>query len=221
MSEDEVKTFPGFTAGRTRFAHLPEAFFTQVLGVVDDLAELKAILYTFWRLSQGRGDVRYLRLTDALLDLQFLDTLTPVREQQEACAREAFRRAVQHGVLLEIDVQHQGKGERWFFLNSPKGREALARIRAGDYEGLAHRPDEILQATPQPRPNIFRLYEQYVGVITASISEELRQAERDFPEDWLRDAFQLAVAKGKPHWPYIRAILNNWAKNGKENSPQD
>lgn len=215
-----LRGFPGFVAGKTRFTALPNDFFGELLPLVDDLDELKVILYAFWRLGQGEGDTRYLRLDDALADLLFLEGLSGEAEGREQTARQAFVRAAQRGVLVEIEVKAGQRRETWYFLNSQKGREAVARLRRGDFSGLVHDIDDVVVGLEKERPNIFLLYEQNIGVITPLLADQLRQAERTYPEAWLRDAFSIAVAQNKRSWAYIYRILQNWAEHGKDTPSQ-
>ena len=215
-----MRGFPGFAKGPTRLTPIPTEFFTEILPIVDDLAELKVILYVFWRLSQEQGETRYVRLNDALADLLFLSGLSDEPEEQLELAREAFARAAQRGVLIEISVQRGSHRELWYFLNSPKGRAAVQRLRQGDFRGLIHDIDGVVVGLEKERPNIFLLYEQNIGMITPLLAEKLRQAERDYPENWIRDAFSLAVERNKRNWSYIHSILRNWAQYGKDTPAQ-
>ena len=216
MPDDALKGFPGFSAGKTRFTTIPNEFFSEILPLVDDLAELKAILYLLWKLGQGSGDVRYLRLNDALNDLVFLAGMGETPEEQEAATRRAFVRAAQRGVLIEVTVKRGEAEELWYFLNSPKGRQAVERLGKGDFRGLIHDIDDVIVGLEKERPNIFLLYEQNIGMVTPMIAEKLRQAERDYPEDWIYDAFSLAVERNSRTWAYIHRILQNWAQYGKD-----
>ena len=215
-----MRGFPGFRQGPTRLTPIPTEFFSEILPIVDDLAELKAILYVFWRLSQGEGEVRYVRLDDALADLLFLSGLGEAPEAREEAAREAFARAAQRGVLIEITVKHGGRQELWYFLNSPRGRAAVERIRRGDFRGLLHDIDDVVVGLEKERPNIYQLYEQNIGMVTPLLAEKLREAERIYPEAWIREAFSLAVEHNKRSWSYIQGILRNWARNGKDTPTQ-
>ena len=67
-----------------------------------------------------------------------------------------------------------------------------------------------------PRENIFSLYEQNIGMITPMIAEELKEAERLYPEEWVRQAFKEAAVLNKHSWRYISRILEHWASEGKE-----
>ncbi len=215
-----MRGFPGFRQGPTHLTPIPTEFFSEILPIIDDLAELKTILYVFWRLSQGEGDVRYVRLDDALADLRFLSGLGENPADQEEAARKAFARAAQRGILIEITVKRGGRQETWYFLNSPKGRAAVARLRKGDFRGLIHDIDDVVVGLEKERPNIYILYEQNIGMVTPMLAEKLLQAEREYPEAWIRDAFSLAVERNKRSWSYIHSILRNWAQYGKDTPAQ-
>ena len=215
-----LRGFSGFVAGKTRFTTIPNDFFSEVLPIVDDLAELKALLYTFWQLGQGEGDTRYLRLNDVLVDFVFLEGLAESPEEQQQIVRDAFTQAAQRGVLLEVTVKRGGNPETWYFLNSQKGRDAVARLRRGDFKQLMHDIDDVIVGLEKERPNIFLLYEQNIGMVTPMLAERLRQAERDYPENWIRDAFSLSIERNIRNWAYISRILQDWAEHGKDQPSQ-
>jgi len=213
---ETLRGFAGFPAGRTRFTRIPNEFFSDVVPLVDDVAELKVLLYTFWRLDQGEGETRYLRLDDVLVDLLFLDGMGAEPEEQRQATVEAFERTAQRGVLIALTVKKGDKEELWYFLNSARGRDAVSRIKHGDFEGLIHDIDDVVVGLERERPNIFLLYEQNIGVLTPMIADKLRQAERDYPDDWIFDAIGLAVERNKRSWAYIASILMEWAEHGKD-----
>ena len=87
--------------------------------------------------------------------------------------------------------------------------------------GAVAPPEALWQAGEVPavvpeRPNVFRLYEQNIGLLTPMIAEELRDAERHFPAEWIADAFREAVAMNKRSWRYVAAILERWRVQGKD-----
>jgi len=47
------------------------------------------------------------------------------------------------------------------------------------------------------------------------IAEELREAEKLYPEAWIKDAVREAVTHGKRKWSYISAILEHWSTEGR------
>jgi DnaD/phage-associated family protein len=68
----------------------------------------------------------------------------------------------------------------------------------------------------EPRPNIFQLYEDNIGLLSPILADELRDAEESYPASWIEDAFRIAVTKNARNWRYIRAILERWATEGKD-----
>ncbi len=70
------------------------------------------------------------------------------------------------------------------------------------------------------RPNIFALYEQNIGPLTPILADGLRDAEQQYPEDWIRDAFRIAVNNNARSWNYIDAILRSWKEKGRDERDQ-
>jgi DnaD/phage-associated family protein len=52
-------------------------------------------------------------------------------------------------------------------------------------------------------------------MLTPMIAEELAEAERLYPGDWIRDAVREAVSLNKRNWRYIARILENWSAEGR------
>ncbi|MFQ6001984.1 MAG: DnaD domain protein, partial [Anaerolineae bacterium] len=48
------------------------------------------------------------------------------------------------------------------------------------------------------------------------IAEELREAEKTYPAAWIEEAFKIAVERNARNWRYIQAILERWAREGKD-----
>lgn len=198
-----MKAFSGFPAGRVRLVDMPEAVFTDLIPVVDDLAELKLTLHILWRLSRQRGRLRYLRFEDLASDEILLSGLgeAPIEK-----LRSALQRAVERGTLIRADLSN-GTQEEWlYFANTPRGRAAFESIARGEEPAAAERSD---------RPNIFSLYEQNIGMLTPLLAEELREAEDTYPSAWIEEAFREAVSLNKRSWRYIHAILERWMTEGK------
>jgi len=66
------------------------------------------------------------------------------------------------------------------------------------------------------RPNIFTVYEREIGLLTPTISDELIQAEKDYPVEWIPDALKEAAKANKRNWRYALGILKNWAAGGRD-----
>ncbi len=216
-----MQGFSGFPAGKQPVVRIPNTFFTELLPAIDDLAELKVTLYCLWILNHKQGELRYTRLAEIEADHLFMDGLGGSDGDAIAALKHGLEMAEARGLLLRVKVwpaasgQTTGEAEDWYFLNSEHGRAAIDRIRRGELHKLVEPLPEDVNLQAQ-RPHIFTLYEQNIGVIQPMIAEELRDAERTYPPNWLDDAFREAVELNKRSWRYIAAILKRWAAEGKD-----
>ena len=113
----------------------------------------------------------------------------PVMGEKEF--QKGLKLAVERGVILSSRRDSGGGGEEVYF--SRKVSE------------------------PAPRqPNIFALYEENIGLLTPLIAEELKEAEKRYPQKWIEEAFREAVVLNKRSWRYIARILESWASGGKD-----
>lgn len=209
-----MKGFSGFPGGKLRLTQVPNLFFSELLPNIDHLGELKVTLYAFWALTQQDDRVRYLRLTDFINDVILMDGMgaTPTRAMENLV--EGVERAVARGTFLHVSVESaEGKTEL-YFINTPRGRAAVDAIVKGDWRPALGRDKPISLLIE--RPNIFVLYEQNIGALTPIIADELRDAERSFPLQWVEQAIEIAVNNNKRNWRYVRAILERWRLEGKD-----
>ena len=198
-----IKAFSGFPPGKVRSASIPEPVFTELIPLIDDLAELKLTLHVLWRLGQQRGKVRYLRHADLASDQVLLSGLGDAPVEALSAATE---RAVARGTLLRVETAIGEVTEEIYFANTPKGRAAVEAIARGEW------PEELKSAA---RPNIFALYEQNIGLLTPLIADQLREAEQVYPAEWIEEAFREAVSLNKRSLRYILAILERWRSEGR------
>ncbi len=219
-----MKVFSGFPAGKLQVTPLPNVFFTDLLLTIDDLAELKLTLHLFWllaerakgaRSSEGRSRAVHIRASELRADPTLMESLKAVDPKPEQALILALSRATERGTLLRLDIgaAEGGPGDALFFLNSEAGRrefERLARQLPPPEVGFQSEP-----AGTADRPNIFVLYEQNIGTLTPLISEELKEAEREYPADWIVEALQIAVDNNKRSWSYVRKILERWKDEGR------
>ncbi len=197
--------FSGFPAGSTALVTLPEQVFTEIVPLCTDLAELQVALVALWRLTQLRADPAPWLTAAELRD-------DPVLGQALGHDADALTQALQqltaHGVLLQAEWrQADGHVERRYYANSPRGRAAVKALRRGY---IAAKAPRVAQ------PNIFTLYEENIGPLTPLLSEELREAERTYPQGWIVAAMREAVRSNKRNWRHIHAILERWRIAGKD-----
>lgn len=191
-----MKTFKGFTDSES-FTQLPDTFFHQVLNQIDNAEELKVTVYFLWRAEHMDGTFRGLREDD----FSTKELGLSIEE-----IRAGLERAVKRGVLLRAE----SKSEKYFLLNSPRGRATLQAIQSG-----AWHPEDAVSATPMERPNIFRLYEENIGPLTPLIADALKDAEDTYSAEWVAETIDLAVRNNKRSWRYCEAILKRWKEEGR------
>jgi DnaD/phage-associated family protein len=210
-----MKLFSGFPDGKVQVTPLPNLFFSELLPGIDDLAELKITLHLFWLLANRKNRLAYVRAGELAADRTLIQSLAAIDAKPEAALKRGLTLATERGTLLRWTAR-SGEGdaeEDLYFVNSEAGRRAFERIGGGEPSDA--RPVETEPVPPVVRPNIFALYEKNIGMLTPMISEELREAEKEYPAEWIEDAFKIAVDNNKRNWSYIRKILTRWQTEGR------
>jgi len=204
--------FDGFT-GKTLYTPVPNPVFGPILEQIQDLAELKVTLRGLWLFHRKRGAVRAVSLDEFLADRSLIKGLKPKGEES---SEEAIRHGLRLAVTRKTFLTHQLNGtDTVFLLNTEADRRAIARLEAG--ESPAETGDEPeIDAPELEKPNIFALYEDSIGSLSALLADELKEAEERYPAAWLREAFGIAVTENKRSWRYVSGILRRWMSEGRE-----
>jgi DNA replication protein len=207
-----MKGFAGFPAGKQPYTPVPNLFFSELLPEIDHLGELKVTLHVFWLLTQKTGERRYVSGQELAADRRLLSGLASPGMAPEEALSDALERAVARHTLLWVTIG-EGDGRRdWYFVNTEKGRRAVDDLLDGKWTPAEAGQRVQLHAQ---RPNIFVLYEQNIGPLTPLLAEELMEAEKTYPVEWIEDAFREAVELNKRSWRYVQRILERWAAEGK------
>lgn len=183
---------------------LPEEFFRELLPQIDDIGELKLVVYLLWRVAKQERPFPFFKRSELAGDAVFFQGLGG-----EAALADALAHATARGVLLPA-----GEGpDPIYLLNTPKGRAAQRGLEQGRWnpEAFAGQPVSL----EDQRPNIFELYEQNIGPLTPLIAESLREAEAEYPQDWIQDAVRIALENNVRKWRYVEAILKSWQEKGR------
>lgn len=212
-----VKSFPGFPE-KTEVTPIPTAFFTSIMPHLDDITELKIVLHIFRLLSHRRGYPLFITFTELSQDTTFLEGIADKNlDDLNAPLQHALELAVQHGILLHLKLDKEGKSEDIYLINTETERKTIERIERGEIV-LSGFPTPTKQNLTKPTkiPDIFTLYEQNIGILTPIIAEQLQEAETRYPADWIEGAFKEAVSLNKRNWKYIARILERWAVEGRD-----
>ena len=197
-----MPAFAGFTASET-FTVVPDSLF-RMLSEMDDLDELRVTLYVLWRIDHMEGAFRQICRSEIIEDEQFMHGLS------EAGLDAGLEKAVQRGTLLRVENPDGG----FYFVNSPRGRASAEAMQNGDWRASGR-----ISQPPREIPNIYKIYEENIGPLTAIIAETLKDAEQTYEPQWIADAIDLAVKQNVRNWKYIEAILRRWKEEGRAEKP--
>jgi len=170
---------------KTDFIPVPDSFFTQAVPKIQDLAELKIVLYTAYLILQKPDHPQFVTYKELKAESCRLSA-----ELGEETIRQTLDSAVEHGTLLHSTLNINGMLEDVYSLT--------------------------VDSRQPPTINIFAIYEQNIGMLTPMIAEELKEAEKLYPPQWIEEAFKEAVTLNKRSWRYVARILERWASEGKD-----
>jgi len=206
--------FDGFPLGKINTTRIPTLFFKELLPLIDDLNELKVTLYALWQITRLEGEVRFLKEEDFIGDPIFMEGMGATPAAQQRAVRAGLELAVNRGTLLKTTVPDQDDQLVIYFFNSPRGQAAVQSVADGSW-----RPSDGNGLSPTlsvEQPNIFQLYEENIGPLTPLIADTLREAEKTYPEVWIRQALEIAVQNNVRKWNYVEAILRSWQDGGRD-----
>jgi DNA replication protein len=209
-----MERFRGFPA-KMQFTSVPNVFFSNLLPQISDIAELKTTLHILGMLYRQRGYPRFVAYSQLLANRSMVSSLSGMATPPEQVMRNALEMAVKRGTLLHLVLDRDGVAEDVYFLNDESSRQAIARIQSGELKVQGLKAKRAAYVETEEPPDIFTLYEQNIGMLTPMIAEELREAERLYPQTWIKDAIKEAVNQNIRKKSYILAILERWSTEGK------
>lgn len=195
---------PGFSKADVS-VDLPGDFVESCAGLESD-AILLAITY-FSLLSAQESPSQ-------VVDAFTLSDALPASMRQDPARQEAALNALLEAELL-LEYTEPGKADtRYLLPGTPQGRNLHDQLARGE-AGLS----TLGTAQPladQARPNIFKLYEANIGPLTPIMADILKQAEQDYPAEWIEKAVGEAVTHNARNWKYVQAILTSWKEKGRD-----
>ena len=209
-----MKQLTGFPA-KMEFTPIPNFFFSAILPQINDISELKTTLQVLATLYRKRGFPRFVTYGELLGSASLMSSLRGGAKSPDEVLRQALEMATQRGTIVHMVLDRDGVSEDVYFLNTESDRQIVAKIQSGELKlsGLKAVGQTYVEAEEQP--DIFTLYEQNIGMLTPRIAEQLVDAEKLYPESWIRDAIKEAVNQNVRKWSYISAILERWSAEGK------
>ncbi|MBG0786655.1 MAG: DnaD domain protein [Anaerolineaceae bacterium] len=208
MSPESTPPFTGFQASESPAIRLPEAFFTTLLPLLADPAQIQLMLYLFWHLEQDPNRVHYVRMMDLTGDPTLVTMLGGISK-----IGKALQALVGLGAVLQAELPWMD--ETYYFINAPQGRAAVQAIEAGTWQETGQ-PRQAVQMTPE-KTNIYKLYESNIGPLTPMVADILKADEEEYPPEWIEEAVREAVSRNIRNWKYVQTILKNWQNKGRGN----
>ena len=210
-----MEEFKGFPRSM-EFTPLPNLFFSKLLPAITDITELKVTLYVLAVLYRKRGYPRFVTGNELLGRPGLVKVLANEDKPAREVLREALKMAGERGTFLHVEMEKDEATEDIYFLNTESDRRVVEKVSSGEIELGGGWVGRQAPALAEELPNIYALYEQNIGLLTSMIAEQLKDAEKVYPEGWISDAFKEAVALNKRNWRYIARILERWSTEGKK-----
>ena len=209
-----MEQFKGFPA-KMEFTPIPNLFFSALLPQIGDMTELKTTLNILAMLYRKRGYPRFITYRELVGNASLMNSLKGEAKSPDEVLRSALEMATRRGAIIHLVLDRDGAPEDIYFLNTESDRQIVAKIQNGELKLSGLKAKEPIYVEPEEQPDIFTLYEQNIGMLTPMIAEELREAEKLYPEGWIRDAIKEAVSLNKRSIRYIVRILERWSAEGK------
>jgi len=207
--------FDGFPAGDLKFTSVPDLFFARLLPQIENLVELKVTLHILW-LRQREGK-QAISLAELQTDATLIHGLTLVAEDPYQALTDGLEMAVRRGTLLCAQIKDEEGEHALYFLNSEGGRMMFEEMQSGQVGVVAVNGADLVSPPRDRQTNIFDLYETNIGLLSPILADELKDAELTYPQEWIEDAFKIAVENNVRKWSYIRAVLERMATEGRHN----
>src|SRR5437660_7829470 len=152
----------------------------------------------------------------------------PPEERLRQGLEQALARGTLLQIHLRLMSEGNDQAEiiEWFFFNTARSRKVVNELQGSEMVParlltVEHEQIEQESEIPVPagaytsnkgvewprniqveidRPNIFKLYEQNIGLLTPLVADHLRDAADLYPEEWIESAFREAVQHNIRKW---------------------
>jgi len=74
----------------------------------------------------------------------------------------------------------------------------------------------VVEENPQNNDefNIFKAYEREMGIITPMLGDELKEIEKEYPAEWIEQAFKICNNQNIRKLSYLKGVLKKWKVDG-------
>jgi DnaD/phage-associated family protein len=111
-------------------------------------------------------------------------------------------------------VDGKDKKDRYYFINTTRSKAIIDGYEKGQWD-LDSSTHQQIVGLDLNKPDVYKLYENNIGLITPMIAEQLKLASDEYSPDWIEDAIRIAVENNVRRWSYIARILASWNERGR------
>ncbi|MDD5313160.1 MAG: DnaD domain protein [Dehalococcoidia bacterium] len=212
MSRNIFKGFPP----RAEVTPLPNIFYSEVLPLMENPAEIKVVMQILFLLSRRRGYPKFVTFRELSNDPVVIKGLQSQSTAVDELLKQSLDSAIQHGILVHVPISNNNIPDEAYFINNQNDKETIARILSGALKIPEVKIREVEALATMEPLDIYNLYEQNIGMLTPILAEELQEAEQRYPADWIQEAFKEAIRANVRNWRYINGILKRWEREGKK-----
>ncbi len=177
---------------------------------MEDIGELKVTLYIIEALYNKKGYPRCVSFDELSANASLISNFKNAEDPQKEL-KKALKLATERKTIIVLSTE---KGEI-YFLNTEADRQAVEKIKSGELKITGVKTIATEMVNMEEQINVFAIYEENIGMLTPMIAEELKDAMKLYPENWIADAIKEAVKQNARKLSYITAVLERWAKEGR------
>ena len=104
-----MKSFNGFISNRDQNTSIPHEFFSEILPNINNLYELKTILYILWFIENNDLEYPIITIEQLKNDELYLSGLGSHKTDQLKHLNESIKQGVDDGILIDSKI-HNNKG---------------------------------------------------------------------------------------------------------------
>ncbi len=205
----EFKGFPD----RMVFTPVPNLVFNSLLPQITDIMELKVLLHLFEIIYPKKGSLKFTSYNEML---SYPGLVNDLKAEAGKALTKALAALISKGIVLTLPAEKAGVSDNIYVFNNESNRLSVEKIINGEMVLPDFKTKEALPEAVEAPADIYTLYEQNIGMLTPLIADELREAVKQYPEGWIRDAIKEAVSLNKRNWRYIARILEHWSTEGRD-----
>ena len=196
-----------------RYTPTPNLVFGKLLNQIDDINDLKFILRIIWMINQIKRVPKYVTIEEIMADkIVHAIINTKSNTPTHATCLSMIKNPQFSNLLICHEICTSKSTNTAVAFNTSRNKTMLNKTKNLDKSDSVFQPDGDVSKESH---NIFKLYEDNIGTLNPIIADELKIAETTYPDTWITSAFKESVLRNKRSWNYIKTILENWHREGK------